>query len=137
MIDQSKNERSPAGLIVIEPASETPIYQQIRNQIILTIAEGRLQEGSPLPATRQLGQDFGINFHTVNKAYDQLRQEGFVSLTRKQGSVVHIDQNPAQRTIEAWQERLRVILAEAVARGMPEDVILLECKKSLDSFSDR
>jgi len=40
-----------------------------------------------LPATRQLGVDLGINFHTVNKAYDMLRREGLVRLNRKSGAV--------------------------------------------------
>ncbi len=72
-------------------AREIPIYQQLRDQIVEAIAEGALAEGSTLPATRTLAADFGVNFHTVNKAYDLLRQEGLIRLNRKTGAVVTPD----------------------------------------------
>src|SRR5437764_13690330 len=77
-------------LILIEPDSEKPIYQQIRDQIVEGIAKGELQEGSSLPSIRQLASDFGINLHTVNKAYELLEREGFLQLKRKTGAVIHI-----------------------------------------------
>jgi len=52
------------------------------------LPNGTLTEGSTLPATRALAADFGINFHTVNKAYDLLRQQGLIRLNRKTGAVV-------------------------------------------------
>ena len=36
-----------------------------------------------LPSTRQLAVDLGVNFHTVNKGYDLLRQEGLPRLGRE------------------------------------------------------
>jgi GntR family transcriptional regulator len=132
-MDNSK-ESSQQAILLLEPSSETPIYLQIRDQIILAIAEQRLKDQSPLPSTRQLALDFGINFHTVNKAYDLLRQEGFVSLTRKQGSFVHVpgSTNPVQ--IEDWQSRLRNLLAEAIARGLSVEEIISHCQSTVNSF---
>ena len=75
-------------ILNVDLASEVPIYQQIRDRIVEAIADGVLTEGSPLPATRALAADFGINFHTVNKAYDLLRQQGLIRLNRKTGAVV-------------------------------------------------
>jgi DNA-binding transcriptional MocR family regulator len=78
-------------LLSIEPDGPVPIYQQIRDQIVEAIADGQLPAGSGLPATRQLAVDLGINFHTVNKAYDLLRQEGLLRIGRKSGAVVQRD----------------------------------------------
>ncbi len=75
-------------LLSIEPDGPVPIYQQIRDRIVEAIADGRLPAGSALPSTRQLAVDLGVNFHTVNKAYDLLRQEGLLRLGRKSGAVV-------------------------------------------------
>jgi len=44
--------------------------------------------GQHVAGTRALAADFGINFHTVNKAYDLLRQQGLIRLNRKTGAVV-------------------------------------------------
>ena len=78
-------------LLSIEPDGPVPIYQQIRDRIVEAIADGRLPAGSALPSTRQLAVDLGVNFHTVNKAYDLLRQEGLLRLGRKSGAVVRRD----------------------------------------------
>jgi DNA-binding transcriptional MocR family regulator len=63
-------------LLSIEPDGPVPIYQQIRDRIVEAIAVGRQPAGSALPSLRQLAVDLGVNFHTVNKGCDLLRQEG-------------------------------------------------------------
>lgn len=39
-------------VISINDASEIPIYQQIRNQIVLGISDGRIAPGEQLPTVR-------------------------------------------------------------------------------------
>jgi DNA-binding transcriptional regulator YhcF (GntR family) len=119
--------------IDVDLASEVPIYQQLRDQIVVAIADGVLTEGSALPATRALGADFGINFHTVNKAYDLLRRQGLIRLNRKTGAVV----NPtvADPLFRAqWTPRARTLLAEALAKGLSAEEVLETCRSVLDSF---
>ncbi len=132
-MDAEQNVESPVFLM-LELSSNIPLYQQIRDQIVVAMAEGHLPDGSSLPTTRQLALDFGINFHTVNKAYDVLRREGFVSLTRKQGSFIQRAHGAEPHLAEDWQGRLRTLLAEAVARGLSADAILASCQAALDTF---
>src|SRR5690554_7439332 len=42
-----------------------------------------------LPILRSFASDIGINMHTVNKAYQQLKQEGFLLIHRQKGVVVN------------------------------------------------
>lgn len=120
-------------ILNVDLAGEVPIYQQLRDQIVEAIAEGVLIEGSSLPATRTLAADFGINFHTVNKAYDLLRQQGLIRLNRKTGAVVTA--TVAEQPFPSdWTARARTLLAEAVARGIPADEVLQTCRSVLDSF---
>lgn len=120
-------------ILNVDPAGDVPIYQQLRDQIVEAIADGVLTESSPLPATRTLAADFGINFHTVNKAYDLLRRQGLIRLNRKTGAVVVA--TPADSAFRAdWTARARTLLAEAVARGWPADEVLATCQSVLDSF---
>ena len=86
-------------LIEIDFQSDEAIYMQLRNQIVLGIATSMLQEGDTLPSVRQLADDIGINMHTVNKAYSVLRQEGFVTIDRRRGAVVALDDNKAQAIV--------------------------------------
>ena len=122
-----------ALILNVDLAAEVPIYQQIRDQIVEAIAHGALTEGSTLPPIRALAADFGINFHTVNKAYDLLRQEGLISLSRKTGAVVTASASD-QLLPSDWTARARTLLAEAVARGVPAGQVLQTCQALLDSF---
>jgi DNA-binding transcriptional regulator YhcF (GntR family) len=120
-------------ILNIDLASEVPIYQQLRDQIVEAIADGVLAEGSSLPATRTLAADFGINFHTVNKAYGLLRQQGLIQLNRKTGAVVTTTVADPLFGAE-WTARARTLLAEAVARGLSADEVIESCRSILDSF---
>ncbi|WP_410646579.1 GntR family transcriptional regulator [Amycolatopsis sp. cmx-4-54] len=125
-------------LLTLDLDSEVPIYQQIRDRIVEAVADGVLAEGSALPSTRQLGADLGINFHTVNKAYDLLRTQGFIRINRKTGAVVRRDASsgPAEDGYaDEWQERLRTLLAEAVALGLSPREVTSRCGSVLDSFA--
>jgi DNA-binding transcriptional regulator YhcF (GntR family) len=120
-------------ILNIDLTSETPIYQQLRDRIVEAIADGVLTAGSPLPATRALAADFGINFHTVNKAYDLLRQQGLIRLNRGTGAVVTPTVADSPFRAE-WTARVRTLLAEAVAKGLPADEVLRTCGAVLHSF---
>ncbi len=124
-------------LLSIEPDGPVPIYQQIRDRIVEAIADGRLLAGSALPSTRQLGVDLGVNFHTVNKAYDLLRQEGLLRLGRKSGAVVCRDPGsgpPDPGWAQDWTGRLGTLLAEAAAQGMPAAGIVGKCQAAMTDF---
>jgi len=118
--------------------SIVPIYQQIRNRIVEAIAAGELPAGSGLPGTRQLAVDLGINFHTVNKAYDLLRREGLLRIGRKAGAVVQRDAAggpPRPGWERDWAGRLRTLLAEAAAQGLPADGIIRHCQAAVARFA--
>ena len=48
-------------ILKLDMAGATPIYQQIRNQIVFGVATGQLRVGEPLPTVRQLAADIGVN----------------------------------------------------------------------------
>ena len=55
-------------LLRLDFSVDTPIYQQIRNEIVRGIAAGELQPGQQLPPIRTLAEDCGVNMMTVSKA---------------------------------------------------------------------
>lgn len=124
-------------LLSIEPDGSVPIYQQIRDRIVEAIATGEAPTGSGLPATRQLAVDLGINFHTVNKGYDLLRQEGLLRIGRKAGAVVQRDATsgpPRPGWEEDWTNRMRTLLAEATAQGLAAEEIIGRCQDIVAGF---
>lgn len=72
----------------IEPNGHLPVYVQLKEQLKFLILNGELEPGTKLPTIRQLAGYLGINRNTVQKAYQELEQEGLVECRRGRGCVV-------------------------------------------------
>ena len=75
-------------MIVVDPGSPTPPYEQIRAQIATMIEAGTLPAGSQLPTIRQLAADLGLAANTVARAYRELETEGWVDSRVRHGTTV-------------------------------------------------
>lgn len=115
-------------VISINEASEVPIYQQIRNQIVLGISDGRLKPGEQLPTVRALAGEIGINSMTVNKAYALLKQEGYIYTDRRNGANVRKEFSEAKELSEKSKELLQQIISEAKICGMTQEEFLKICE---------
>lgn len=115
-------------VISINETSEVPIYQQIRNQIVLGISDGRLKPGEQLPTVRALAGEIGINSMTVNKAYALLKQEGYIYTDRRNGAHVRKEFSEVKELTEKSQELLQQIISEAKICGMTQEEFLKICE---------
>ncbi|EHZ2231177.1 GntR family transcriptional regulator [Listeria monocytogenes] len=126
-------------LLAIDLRSDEPIYTQICNQIIEGMAKRELLPGDKLPSVRSLGADIGINFHTVNKAYQILKQEGFIQIHRQKGVVIHPDgvAKADELFFAKLQTKLKPLIAESVVRGVTEEQWLEVSKAIFDKMHGR
>lgn len=102
--------------------SDVPIFMQIRNQIVIGIAEGKLKPGEQLPTIRALADESGINMMTVSKAYQILKQEGYITTDRRSGARVALKDDKAVN--EKTMQQLRLAISELRLSGMKEEEIL-------------
>lgn len=65
--------------IVISNTSETPLYQQIKDQIKDAILREELVEGDALPSIRSFANDLKVSVLTIRRVYDELEKEGFIT----------------------------------------------------------
>lgn len=65
--------------ILISNTSESPLYQQIKDQIKDAILKGELAEGDTLPSIRSFANDLKVSVLTIRRVYDDLEKEGFVN----------------------------------------------------------
>ncbi|MBS6195214.1 MAG: GntR family transcriptional regulator [Clostridiales bacterium] len=107
-------------------SEDTPIYQQIRNQIVHGIATGRLTPGAQLPTIRSLAEECGVNMMTVSKAYSLLKAEGYIQTDRRAGTLVA--PRPDRGMTDQTKEALRLAVSEAKAAGGSLDEILHLCR---------
>lgn len=109
-------------VLEIDFEGDEAFYMQLRNQVIMGIATRQLHEGDTLPSVRQLADTVGINMHTVNKAYSMLREEGFLTLSKRTGAVIALDADRI-RALEETGEALRMVLARARCKNISRQEI--------------
>ncbi len=82
-----------------------------------------------------MGEDLGINLHTVRKAYNLLKDEGYLSIDRRKGAEVkkNFDHGLDEFSRYAKSE-LEYLIANAKNRGIEESHFLKLCSDFYGSF---
>lgn len=110
--------------LIISNSSSTPIYEQIKIQIINQILNDELLEDNLLPSIRELAKDIKISVMTVKKAYDQLEEEGYIISIHGKGTFVApkntlLAQEQARKDIEEYISKV-IDIAEKFNIGKEE-----------------
>ena len=103
-------------MISINFRDARPIYEQVRDGFRQLILSGVLTADSKLPSVRELSAELAINPNTIQRAYRELEQEGYIVSVPGKGSFVRQDDAAArarrQELLERWDrltEELRVL----------------------------
>ena len=98
--------------IIIRNTGDTPIYDQIKDQIKGYILRGELREGDALPSLRLLARDLRVSVITTKRAYEELEREGFISTVPGKGCFV------SKRNLELVMEESRRRVEEHLSRAV-------------------
>lgn len=101
-------------MFMLNPQDKTPIFSQLKKQILEFIGIGILNANDQLPSVRSLANELGINPNTVAKAYQELELQGYVYTVAGKGCFV------SQVNIEADIQGNRINEFKQ---------IVIECKK--------
>lgn len=111
-------------IIRIDELSDVPIYQQLRNQIVMGISSGELKSGEQLPTVRNLALEMGINTMTVSKAYQLLKTEGYIMTDRKNGARIRTEIKKEASISDANKTELKRIVSEARISGVEKQELI-------------
>lgn len=124
-------------ILRIDLKSPVPVYRQIVDGLRVLLVNGELVPGEQLPPVRRLALDLGVHFNTVAEAYRTLEEEGWLEIGRRSGArvVSRAAPNGADpATREAFERRLREMVAELEARGFPRGRIANELRRLAGSL---
>ncbi len=108
--------------IVIDRNSGQPLYVQIYNQVAYNISTRILNPGDIIPSSRVLAGVLDINFHTVNQAYQKLRENGIITLGKNKKYFI-----AGGKSLERGAkliEKEKDMVNEAIAMGYTETDII-------------
>ncbi len=110
-------------ILVIDPASATAPYEQLRTQIIDAVRAGSLAAGAKLPTVRRLADDLGIAPNTVARSYRELERNGVIETRGRNGSFISASGDAAtqqaQLAARAFADRINEL------RMAPADALVL------------
>ena len=116
-------------MIRVDTASDVPIYEQLRNQIVIGIASGELSMGQKIPSMRKLALELGINYQTANKAYTILAEEGYVQIDKRKGVVISNKFFKSDEYNNALMQKMQLVAAEAICHCLSEKEFVAICTK--------
>lgn len=109
----------------IDLRSRDPIYQQLIDKFKILIINQILQHDEKLPSVRQLAEELTVNPNTIQKAYRQLEQEGFIYSVKGRGSFVQtLEDHVSIEKKKKIAENIKQLAKEALFLGISEADIM-------------
>ena len=104
-------------MIVVDPRSPVPPYEQLRAQLLDAVRSGEIAPGAKLPTVRRLAEDLGLAPGTVARAYRELESSAIVETRGRNGTFVAAHGDPArreaQRAATAFADTIRSLHLDA------------------------
>ena len=118
-------------MLTIDYRSGESLYIQIKNNFKKMILSEALKENEMLPSVRQLASSLAININTVQRAYRELEQEGYIySIPGKGNFVAKIDKNVINKNLDEFKSQLFSVLDKAKLLDISKEEII----KLVDEF---
>ena len=98
-------------MILLDYRDKRPIYEQVVDKLERLIASGGLEELTKMPSVRSLAMELAVNPNTIQRAYAQLEQDGYLYTVAGRGSFVTAEsewkKNLQEKVLAQWQEITR------------------------------
>lgn len=111
-------------MIVLDYRDKRPIYEQIVEKLERLIVGGALEADTKMPSVRSLGVELGVNPNTIQRAYTQLEQEGYLYTVSGRGNFVAPESewrdDKKRKVMKEWQD---MTLHAKEAKVSKEDLI--------------
>ena len=104
-----------------------PIYEQVRDGLRQLLVTGAIQPGEKLPSVRQLAGQLAINPNTIQRAYENLEQEGYVYSVPGKGSFAAKREEIDHYRKEELMAQLDRIAEELMLLGVSPEEIAARC----------
>jgi GntR family transcriptional regulator len=109
----------------LDTRSRKPIYEQLVDKLKELIINEVLKPDEQLPSVRALAQQLTINPNTIQKAYRELENQGFIYSQKGKGSFVNpSDQSQDSENIKSVKRELERLILEALYLGVTTEEII-------------
>ena len=108
-------------MIVLDYRDKRPIYEQVVEKLEHLIICGGLEANSKLPSVRSLAMDLSVNPNTIQRAYTQLEQDGYIYTIIGRGNYVTDKSEWQSGHFKALKRDFKDLLTQAYDACMPKE----------------
>lgn len=94
-------------MILLDYRDKRPIYEQVVEKLEHLIVSGGLEPLTRMPSVRGLALELSVNPNTIQRAYAQLEQDGYLYTVSGRGSFVTDEsewrENKRGKVLKEWQ----------------------------------
>lgn len=95
------------GMILLDYRDKRPIYEQMVEKLERLIVNGGLEPLTKMPSVRSLAMELSVNPNTVQRAYAQLEQDGYLYTVSGRGSFVTAEsewrESKQAKILQEWE----------------------------------
>ena len=119
-------------MIQLNYRDSKPIYEQIKEGLRRLVVTGALSAGEKLPSVRELASQLAINPNTIQRAYRELENEGYIYTLVGKGTFVaensNIDNTREKELLQDFDE----LVTELLYLKVPKDKL----KERIDTVAE-
>ena len=116
-------------MISLDYRDKRPIYEQVVEKLEKLIVCGALESNTRLPSIRTLALELSVNPNTIQRAYAQLEQDGYLYTVTGRGNYVTSEAEWKKGRIQAVLKEFEEALVKARETKVP--------RKELEALLDR
>ena len=121
-------------MIQLDWGDSRPLYEQIKDKFKTLIITGALKEQDKIPSVRELAGSLAINPNTIQRAYKELEEEGYIVSLRAKGSFVAKRSEVSKEAQNALYKHLREAAAELIYQGVELERIQAEIEEIYETI---
>ena len=106
-----------------------PIYEQVRDGFRDLIISGALKAGEKLPSVRELATTLTINPNTIQRAYRELENDGYIVSVSGKGSFVSRPNDAIKARKTELTTQFSALAKELKAIGVGDDALIALIKE--------
>ena len=123
-------------MILLDYRDKRPIYEQVVDKLERLIIGGGLEANYKMPSVRSLALELSVNPNTIQRAYMQLEQDGYIYTVSGRGSFVAHECEWRSGKLAELTRELEELLTKVKEAGMTKTEIIQAVDKIFKEASD-
>ncbi len=116
-------------MILLDYRDKRPIYEQVVEKLERLIVSGGLEPLTKMPSVRSLAMELSVNPNTVQRAYAQLEQDGYLYTVSGRGTFVTAEnewrENKQGKVLKEWMN----VTGQAREAGIDRETLMAKLQE--------